>query len=116
MLMEVLVAVGILTFGIIYISRAYMSCLNAMAQVANYTTAVILGEEKLFELETKEAGVSQTNESGNFSTNPNFNYDLEIKKLVDLDLNDIFLNVNWKEGKRSGSIEIVSEFLTKSSE
>lgn len=116
MMIEVLVAVGVLTFGLIYISRAYMSCLNAMSQVANYTTAAILAEDKLFEVETKKEWHVQTSESGDFSDNQDFNYNLEIKKLDDLDLNDVLLKVNWKEGKRSGSIEMVSEFLTKSSE
>ena len=68
LLIEVLVAVGIIAFGFIYVSRAFMSCLNAMSQVANYTIASNLAEEKMFELQAErnlKGSVSERKEEGN---------------------------------------------------
>ena len=112
MLIEVLVAVILLGFSVIYLSRAFMSCLNTMLQFANYTTALILAEEKLFNLETvnKESDIAR---EGVFSENVDFSYRLEVYRLSDLELNQADLDVQWKDGRRSGVVTTACYFAVK---
>ena len=110
LLIEVLVTIAILAFGLVYISRAFMNCLKAMSQIASYTLALNLGEEKLFDLEeiAKKGGLDEVAARGDFPDNPGFSYKLETNKLDDLDLNNLYLEVNWKEGRKAGSYEITT--------
>lgn len=112
MLIEVLTAVILLGFSVIYLSRAFMSCLNTMLQFANYTTALILAEEKLFDLEmvNKESDIIK---AGKFSDNPDFSYRLEVAGLLDLELNQADLDVQWKDGRRSGVVSLACYFAVK---
>ncbi|OGX22906.1 MAG: hypothetical protein A3J51_00800 [Omnitrophica WOR_2 bacterium RIFCSPHIGHO2_02_FULL_45_21] len=108
LLIEVLVTVAMLAFGLVYISRGFTNCLRAMSQIANYTTAINLAEEKIFQLQSESRPEISLTEEGVFADNPNFNYKLEAKKLEDLELSELYLQVNWKEGRRTGSFEISS--------
>ena len=109
LLVEVLVTIAILAFGLVYISRAFMNCLKAMSQVASYTLALNLAEEKLFDLEVlKKEELEKVVTIGDFPDNPGFSYKLEINKLDDSDLNNLYLEVNWKEGRKAGSYEITT--------
>ena len=112
MLIEVLVAVSLLGFSGIYLSRAFMSWLNTMLQFANYTTALILTEEKLFNIEivNKESDIDK---EGIFSENPDFSYRLEVYRLSDLELNQADLDVRWKDGRRSGVVSTACYFAVK---
>jgi len=112
MLIEVLIAVGILAFGFIYVSRAFMNCLNAMAQVTNYSLASNLAAEKMFELQSERyinRAVTEKSQEGVFQGSPGFNFLLEVKKLEGLDLlSSVLVKVNWKEGRRTGSLAVDS--------
>lgn len=108
LLIEVLVTVAMLAFSLVYISRAFTNCLRAMSQIANYTTAINLAEEKIFQLQSEAKPEITFTEEGVFADAPNFNYKLEAKKLEDLELSELYLQVNWKEGRRTGSFEISS--------
>ena len=112
LLIEVLTAVILLGFSLIYLSRAFMNCLNTMLQFANYTTALILAEEKLFDLEmvNKESGIVK---EGIFSENADFSYRLEVVRLSDLELNQADLDVQWKDGRRSGVVNMACYFAVK---
>ena len=112
MLIEVLVTCGVLTFGLIYTSRAFMNCLQAMAQVENYTTALSLAEEKLWEWETGNKK-TQSGENGTFSAHPGFNYELKTTAADALSLKEINLGISWKEGRRKGNFEINSYLFDK---
>ncbi len=115
MLIEVLVTCGVLTFGLIYTSRAFMNCLQAMAQVENYTTALSLSEEKLWEWETGNKKTSLTGESGTFSKHPGFNYELKTTAVEGYApaLKETNLAISWKEGRRKGNFEINSYLFNK---
>lgn len=116
---------AMLTFSLVYISRAFTNCLRAMSQIANYTTAINLAEEKIFQLhseakpeitftplettaqpEKTKRFLTGFTEEGVFADAPNFNYKLEAKKLEGLGLSELYLQVNWKEGRRTGSFDI----------
>lgn len=128
MLIEVLVTCGVLTFGLIYTSRAFMNCLQAMAQVENYTTALSLAEEKIWEWESgnkniQTAGqmaavglpIAQAGESGTFSKHPGFNYELKTTSVEGYApaLKETNLAISWKEGRRKGNFEINSYLFNK---
>ena len=118
LLIEVLVTVAILAFSLVYISSAFTNALRAMSQIVNYTVAINLAEEKIFQLQSEPRQDAALNEEGIFSDNPNFNFKLEARKLEDFpdvvsgsrqsreDLSEFYLQVNWKEGRRSGSFDI----------
>ena len=112
LLIEVLVAVILMGFSVIYLSRAFMGCLNTMLQFANYTTALILAEEKLFNIEivNKESDIDR---EGIFSENQDFSYRLEVYRLSDLELNQADLDVQWKDGRRSGVVSLACYFAIK---
>lgn len=112
LLIEVLTAVTLLGFSVMYLSRALRSCLNAMLQFAHYTTALILAEEKFFNLETvnKESDIVK---EGRFYENADFSYRLEVYRLSDLELNQADLDVQWKDGRRFGVVNLVCYFAVK---
>lgn len=101
LLIEVLVAISILAFGLVYISRALTSCLNALGQIANYTRAIVLAEERFFECRIRQS------ESGSFPGEQSFSYALRISDMGNLGLKGLDIQVNWKEGKRPGNFRIV---------
>lgn len=115
LLIEVLITVAMLAFSLVYISRAFTNCLRAMSQIANYTTAINLAEEKIFQLQSESGLETALAEEGVFTDQPDFNFKWAAKKLEDLELNELHLQVNWKEGRRSGSFEI-STYLPVSKE
>lgn len=112
MLVEVLTAVVLLGFSAMYLSRAFISCLNTMAQFANYTTALIFAEEKLFDVEmvSKESEIAK---EGRFSENEDFSYRLEAVRLSEVELNQADLDVQWKDGRRSGVVSMSGYFAVK---
>lgn len=112
LLIEVLTAVILLGFSVVYLSRAFMNCLNTMQQFANYTAALILAEEKLFNLETiaKESDIIK---EGKFSENTDFSYRMDVYRLADLKLNQADLDVQWKDGRRSGVVSMSGYFAVK---
>lgn len=114
MLIEVLVTCGVLTFGLIYTSRAFMNCLKAITQVENYTSALSLTEERLWEWETGKNN-AQAAESGTFSKHPGFDYALETTAVEGYasSLKETNLKISWKEGRRKGNFEINTYLFNK---
>lgn len=106
LLIEVLVTVAILAFGLIYISRAFINCLNAMSQVVDYTLATILAEKKFFQIEMESNLEANLKQKGIFADEPNFNFALDIGKIKDQNLYNVYLKLGWKEGRRTGSFDI----------
>lgn len=106
--MEVLVAISLLAFSLIYLSRAFLNCLNTMSQAADYTTASLLAEEKFFELQMTKNEMTDGAEDDSFTGNDGFSYHTEINKENNLSLYSARIQAAWKEGKRSGNFEIVS--------
>lgn len=104
LLVEVLVAISILAFGLVYISRALTNCLNVMEQISYYTRALNLAEERFFDYQMQRNTLKD--ESGNFPDEKNFKYALETSGLGDLDLKEIDIQVSWKEGRRAGNFQI----------
>lgn len=83
LLIEVLITVAMLAFSLVSISRAFTNCLRAMSQIANYTTAINLAEEKIFQLQSESRLEAALAEEGVFADNPNFNFKWAAKKLED---------------------------------
>jgi len=107
LLVEVLVAMSLLVFSIIYVSKAFLSCLKAMRQFVNYTIALNLAQEKFFELETEGPTAQMSESDSKFPDNADFSCDSTISRLENLELNNATLDIKWQEGKRNGNLEMV---------
>ena len=106
LLIEVIVAVGILTVGLVYVSKAFQSCLQAMAQAARYSVAAHLAQEKFFELAA--SGDTKTETDGAFNGYPDFNFSVDKDKVDGLQLEEIGVTVSWKYGRKTGSFDLSS--------
>lgn len=107
LLVEVLVAMSLLVFSVIYVSKAFWSCLKARRQFVNYTIALNLAQEKFFKLETEGAAARMSESDSKFPDNADFSCDLTISRLENLELNNATLDIKWQEGKRKGNVEMV---------
>ena len=106
LLIEVMVATAVLTFGLIYTSRAFLNCLRIMSQVENYTLGLALAEDKFFDLETSK-NPNNITQAGIFTDNPEFNYNLDINASeANTAINNINLQANWKKGGKNGRLEL----------
>jgi len=81
-LIEVMIAVIILTVGIIGIIQAYIKSLDVLQISKDYLAEVPLAENKMAEIQREEVanrGLAQTKISGKFqSPYDNFNWEMEI--------------------------------------
>ena len=100
LLVEVLVAMSLLVFSIIYVSKA-------LRQFVNYTIALNLAQEKFFELETEGPTAQMSESDSKFPDNADFSCDSTISRLENLELNNATLDIKWQEGKRNGNLEMV---------
>lgn len=106
-MIEVMVAIAVLSFGLVYLSRAFNNCLNAMAQVSMYTTALNLAEEKFFEIKTEKSDKITASHAGeSLSGYPDFSLEVEKEEIKELPLQDVNITVNWKQGRRTGNCNI----------
>ena len=92
-LIEVMVAVIILTVGIIGIIQAYIKSLDVLQISKDYLVEAPLAESKMAEIRRAEAengGLTQEKQSGKFqSPYDNFNWEMEINPSDIKDLNTV---------------------------
>jgi Tfp pilus assembly protein PilV len=106
-LLEVVIAVGILSAGITVVMQALTFCARASGLSSDYIQAVLLVNDKLQECELKErqsAGQYDPREESGSSGKFNWHYiieDLATVKLYRLDL-----EVSWQRRKRKDSLQV----------
>lgn len=113
LLFEVMLTIIILSVGLTLILRSFYSSLNATKIAQYYTTAALLIEDKMWELENEGVVAVDLDQEGQFSApDQQFNWYLETKdKEVQEQngkLNEVKLSVWWQEGKRKGNIFVTT--------
>lgn len=107
LLFEVMLTLIILSVGLTLILRSFSTSLNASKIAQNYTTAALLIEHKMWELENAGSIATDLSQEGQFpEPHQKFNWRLETKDKPVQDqagkLNEVELSVWWQEGKRKG--------------
>jgi len=104
LLLEVVVALIILTTGLVVVSRSLASCLRALESVTDYNTAVMLADEVFLGLEVKDP--NDWAEGGSFEEYPNFSWTLESEDDDELNLKRIKLDIGWKSRGRDYNLPL----------
>ena len=95
LLLEVLVSVVAITVGLVYVIRSFSISTRAIATSRDYTKAVSLMEDKLWEIEQK--GMIETGEDeGYFGNDRKFSWKLSAEAEEELPVNKTELVVSWK--------------------
>ncbi|MFH1246137.1 MAG: prepilin-type N-terminal cleavage/methylation domain-containing protein [Candidatus Omnitrophota bacterium] len=118
LLLEVMLAVTILSVGMALVLRSYVSALNAVKISQDFFAAGLLLEEKLWQKEEEKAGSQEPSvagEQGNFSTPwDRFSYLVEFEKEENTpDLYKTNSSVSWQNKKKTHSILCVSYIRSK---
>ncbi|MFH1655810.1 MAG: type II secretion system protein [Candidatus Omnitrophota bacterium] len=118
LLVEVLITVVVLSIGLVAITRSFMTSLKALDIIAQYEKARWLLEEKLWDLEIKDAIEADLQTEENFpEPNDRFKYRLETENIEEDDepgpLNNVKLSVNWPSRKEIREISIATYLKNK---
>lgn len=116
-LIEIMLAVLILSFGLVLVLRSFATALDGLKRSENVKAASYLLEEKMEDIKEKakeEGGIVKGNSSGKFGNNDytdlktdytDHRWDLSVKQSgVDEDLNEVELVISWQEGKNKRSL------------
>ncbi len=116
-LVETLISVVILAFGLTWVLNAFSAKINALRTSKNYTHASLLLEKKICELET--SGGINLNEwpegrrNGKFPEDERFDWEINISHMYNeqneqLDIVEVTLTVRWKEISVSRELDVVT--------
>ncbi len=116
-LIEIMVAVAILSMGLIFVLQGLTKCLGVLNTARCSLEAGLLAEEKMAEAEIsfrneKNAaftGLSGQSEAGNVE----FSWQVGLES--DAEYDNLYLvrdTVRWREGKRSGITPLVTYFMS----
>jgi len=110
LLLEVLVAVVVLSLGIVFVLNGFSSCLNAAGTSRDFIIASNLIEAKIFEFETNPPDEIK-NSSGDFGREfKEYSWGLKAKELDELELIEAAFKVMWQTGRRSSSFDVVTYY------
>lgn len=118
LLFEVILAVAILSLGLVMLVRCFAAPLKAVKVSENHLKAALLLEEKMEELQTRYERYSQT-ESGTFPDySGKFKWRVETLRGVNAGwdndkLVEVKLTVFWQEGEKERSIHLTSLMVQK---
>ena len=115
-LLEVLLTVSILSVSLTVIVQSFFSSLRAAVYVSDYSTAMILLENKMNDLRQEGFIESPAKESGVFpSPFERFSYHLEAENvnndMIAGGLNEVKVNVSWLSGKKRNAVSVTTYFL-----
>ena len=107
-LVEVLLAVSILSIGIVGVLRGYATSINALGIAQESANAVCLLKEKMLEIEQialEQKGIETGRSSGEFKNGQEgYSWTLESKPAAIADLNEVIITVSHKESPRKFSL------------
>jgi len=116
-LIEIMLAVLILSFGLVMVLRSFATALDGLKRVEFVKVASYLLEEKMEDIKEKareEKGIARGASSGEFRKSDytdlktdytDHRWDLSVKQSgVDEDLNEVELVISWQEGKNKRSL------------
>jgi hypothetical protein len=108
MLIETLLAVVILAVGLTLVVRSFGSSVSALGTSADYTKAMGLLEERLWELEVK-GSIAPGVLTGEFSEEDGkFRWQVDASELKDLDLCETQVTVSWERRGKTQTVSIVT--------
>ncbi|MBL7197208.1 MAG: hypothetical protein ISS47_03835 [Candidatus Omnitrophica bacterium] len=114
LLMEVMITIVILSFGLTLIVRSFMMSLNASHLAKDYMTACLLIEQKMWELQRLGFIEADLDEQGEFlKPHDKFRYRLQTQKTGQseeseegIQLNNAKLTISWRQGKKTNNISV----------
>ncbi|MBU1727135.1 MAG: prepilin-type N-terminal cleavage/methylation domain-containing protein [Candidatus Omnitrophica bacterium] len=97
-LIEVLITVGIISTGIVFLFSAFAAAMSAVKLSQNMTFACLLAENKIWETEQalRTGSSPQLNGAENIE-GKDFKWDIEILDAAGSDPKKLKLNLSWKE-------------------
>lgn len=110
LLLETLLTVLILTVGLTLVVRSFSGSIASMGISHDYTRAMLLLEEKMWELEVAGA-ITPGLSSGRFEDADHivaFRWELLASSCTPLDLCETTLTVSWTRGGRSRAVSVVT--------
>ncbi len=108
LLLETLLAILVLAVGLTLVLRSFGSSLDALGTSADYTKALLLLEERLWELETKGSIVPGTF-AGEFSEEDgDFRWEVKASELAEMELCETQVTVSWEQRGRPRDVSIVT--------
>jgi len=118
LLVEVLITVVVLSVGLVMITRSFMVSLRALEIIGQYQEARSLIEEKLLDLEVKDAIEADLKVEENFpEPYEKFSYKLETKNIEEeqnkIALNNVLLSMAWLAQEEKRGISIVTYLKNK---
>jgi type II secretion system protein I len=107
-LIELLISVAILGFGLVIVIQSYITSANALNISQNYISAMQLARDKLTEIELaayEKKGLFPGDESGSGTEkigSRNFNWETQVKEIYEPDylaekLVEVCVKLNWNE-------------------
>lgn len=99
-------AVAVLAVGLTMISRSFTNCIRVLEAAGDYSTAVVLAEEALWNLEITEPDDWESD--GKFKDNPKFRWSQRNKEKEDLELLELKVDIEWRRRNRDYKLRIAT--------
>ena len=107
LLLEIMISVSILSFGIILILNSFMGPIMAAQLSRDYFNAGFLLEEKMLELYSGD--VEEGSSKGGFSAfDSKFSWDLDVARLEEIPCKEVSLKVLWKQKNKEQDLSILT--------
>ena len=118
LLLEVMLTVGILSVGLVFVSRALSTSMRAAKAASNYSRAIDFVCEKagLIELMPEEYVLGEDRrkeENGAFASDKDFRWYYVLEKFDEYNVSMLEVDVSWKEGRSEGSAGAVTYVRTR---
>lgn len=108
LLFETLLAVLFLAVGLTVVLRSFGSSLDALGISADYTRALVLLEERAWELEAK-GSIAPGISNGKFSEeHGNFQWEVSASELEEMGICETQLTVSWEQRGKPRAVSIVT--------
>ena len=105
LLLEIMISVSILSFGVILILNSFMRPIMASQLSKDYFNAGYLLEEKMLELYS--GNLEEGGSNGAFNGfDARFSWDLDVVRLEEIPCKEINLKVLWKEKNKEEGLSI----------
>ena len=121
LLLEVLLVIVILSVGLTLIIQSMVASLRAVVYSADYSMAMILAEDKMFDLLKTRSVDANFQEEGDFSKpSERFHYQIKAEPVKSVDkeatgqLNEVTLEVSWLSGGNRKSMSLVTYLSNQS--
>lgn len=105
LLLEVMISVSILSFGLLLILNSFMKPIRAAELSKDYFKAGLLLEEKMFEICNSD--ITEGSSGGSFSGfNSSFSWNLDVIKSEESAFKEINLKILWNEKNKEQDIAV----------